>query len=181
MLIANIFLNILSKFYCLHKLLRIKSARNTVGGVLARWTSSFFSFALSPAAARKILIYDFITASFKLFLSFRFAFRRKLWVRFHSPALQFSPVWQALKIFFYDFPLHNSACSVCINFHTGKFLSDLSNTTGNRTRHSRSLLAFHNIFNRTNILDSAFFLLFYFLRRSLSQTFSWLMKNNLNE
>lgn len=93
----------------------------------------------------------------------------------------FPPVWQALKIFFYDFPLHNSACSVCINFHTGKFLSDLSNTTGNRTRHSRSLLAFHNIFNRTNILDSAFFLLFYFLRRSLSQTFSWLMKNNLNE
>lgn len=157
MLIANIFRNILSKFYCLHKLLKIKSAgiacpmsnsRRTPLRLLRHHEKCLFMILLQPLSNfffLSLCLPPKVMDSFPAFLPFSIFFVFRL---------------TSIKNIFYDFPLHNFSSSVCINFHTGKF----SNTAGNRTRRSRFLSRF-----QTEHQLCPFFTFFYFLRRSLSR------------
>lgn len=168
MLIANIFRNILSKFYCLHKLLKIKSAgtacpmnnsRRPPLRLLRHHEKCLFMILLQPLSNfffLSLCLPPKVMDSFPAFLPF------PIFLYF---------VWRALKIFFMTFHyIILPAPSVLIS------------TPGNsRTQPATApgVLAF-SLASKPNI-NSALFHIFLFLRRSISQTFSWLMKNNLNE
>lgn len=122
-------------------------------------------------ATQNALIYDFITATFKLFPRFLFPSRDSL---LFVPALFLYFVWQALTSFFYyTIPLH----FICIsNFHTSKKYSfqDLKQTT------FFILLSQSPNISNEQPLRYRSTLPFYFLLAHW-QKFSWLMKNNLYE
>lgn len=153
MLIASIFLNIVREFYCLHKLLKIKSEK-----IWRKWVNNFYRKSQSFVSCGSTENFPYLWFYYSHFqtsllaLLFRFLppekIRRFLFVDF---------VWQTLKIFFMTF--HSTIFLLCINFHTGENSFWIPpNKTKNRGRAFFSFFFSWNVLSGEirEILDSAF-------------------------